>query len=205
MDASIPTVGECLELIEHYDMLENIRRHSFVVARVAKTLVDNLIPFGGNPASPPPLDLVMAGALLHDIAKTECLDGSCLHADRGREICEAHGYQEIGLIVGDHVILSSFHPEKYRRGLFPAREIVYYADKRVKHEDIVSLPERLEYIIERYSDGSDRINRRIKENFNVCRELEEYLFRFLPFSPDELAEHVSNTSFEPVKNSSVPE
>ena len=205
MDGSVPSIDQCLALIERYEMLGNIRRHSIIVARVAHTLVDNLMMDGTNEVEPPPLDLVLAGALLHDIAKTECLDGSCLHADRGREICEAHGYQEIGLIVGDHVILSSFHPEKYRRGLFPAREIVYYSDKRVKHEDIVSLPERLEYIIERYSDGSDRINRRIKENFNTCRELEEYLFRFLPFSPDELTEHVCNTFFEPVKNSTVPE
>ena len=201
MNGPTPSIATCLELIERYEMLDNIRQHSFVVARVARTLVENLIPERINSSDRPPLDLVLAGALLHDIAKTECLDGSCLHADRGREICETHGYPEVGMIVGDHVILSSFHPEEYRRGLFPAREIVYYADKRVKHENIVSLPERLEYIIDRYSDGSEQVNRRIKENFNICRKLEDYLFGFLPFSPDELAKHVCSMSFEPAESS----
>ena len=140
---------------------------------------------------------MLAGALLHDIAKTECLDGNCRHAERGREICEEHGYPEIGFIVGEHVILSSFTPEEYKCGRFPAREIVYYADKRVKHHTIVSLSERLAYIIDRYSDGSRHINQRIQTNFNACLKLEKYLFTFLPFAPDELADHVDAKPFQP--------
>ena len=164
-----------------------------MVTRVAETIVTNLaLPTG---VDRPDIDIVRAGALLHDIAKTECLDGSCRHADRGREICEHHGFPEIGEIVGEHVVLSNFTPESYRSGHFSPREIVYYADKRVKHDMIVGLEDRLAYIIDRYSDGSDFINNRIKANFNACIELENYLFSFLPFAPEALADLVTPASF----------
>ncbi len=191
MAIAIPCRATCLALMEQYGMLDNIRRHSLLVARVAETLVHHL----DVPASEPhdeavTIKLVRAGALLHDIAKTRCLDGSCRHAEEGQLICEEHGYPEIGRIVGEHVILSSFTPERYRNGIFPAREIVYYADKRVRHDRIVSLQDRLDYIIERYSDHNPLIEQRIKDNFLTCLELEEYLFSFLPFPADRLADHV---------------
>ena len=43
--------------------------------------------------------------------------------------------------------------QRRRRGIFTAREIIYYADKRVRHEEIVSLDDRLEYILEHYGLG----------------------------------------------------
>jgi uncharacterized protein len=187
---AIPSRSTCLELMEEYGMLDNIRRHSLLVARVAETLVRHLDVPGPEAHQAARADLVRAGALLHDIAKTRCLDGSCRHAEEGQLICEEHGYPEIGRIVREHVILSSFTPERYRKGIFPAREIVYYADKRVRHDRIVSLQDRLDYIIERYSDQNPLIEQRIKDNFMACRELEGYLFSFLPFSADRLEDHV---------------
>ncbi|BDD86624.1 HD domain-containing protein [Desulfofustis limnaeus] len=183
---AIPDQAVCLELMEQYGMLDNIRRHSLLVARVAETLVGNLHIPADSRDFRPNRNLVLAGALLHDIAKTRCLDGSCRHAEEGQLICEEHGYPEVGVIVGEHVLLSSFTPEYYRRGRFPAREIVYYADKRVKHDQIVSLQERLLYIIDRYSGNLPAVEQRIRENFRRCQELERHLFSFLPFSAEEL-------------------
>lgn len=191
----VPEVAQCLALMEQYAMLDNIRLHSFIVARVAETIVKEMALPAGNGAVPPDLDLVLAGALLHDIAKTPCLDGSCRHAEAGQAICIEHGYPEVGEIVHDHVILSSFTPETYRQGHFPAREIVYYADKRVRHDEIVSLEQRLDYIVDRYADGSDYIKGRIRKNFEMCFELETHLFSFLPFQPGELAARVIPASF----------
>jgi putative nucleotidyltransferase with HDIG domain len=190
MVIAIPSRSTCLALMEQYDMLENIRQHSLLVARVAETLVRHLHATAAGAADVAGVDLVIAGALLHDIAKTRCLDGSCRHAEEGQLICEEHGYPEIGRIVGEHVILSSFTPDRYRNGIFPAREIVYYADKRVRHDQIVSLQDRLDYIIERYSGRNPLIEQRIKDNFLTCQELEEYVFSFLPFPADRLADHV---------------
>lgn len=185
----------CLELIDRYKMLDNIRQHSFVVARVAETITHHLQRSQKNGVQAPDMDLVIAGALLHDIAKTPCLDGTCRHAEKGREICELHGYGEVGAIVEEHVILSTFTPEYYQSGAFPAREIVYYSDKRVKHETIVPLTDRLAYIIERYSDGSAYVTQRIKDNFQTCLELEKYLFSFLPFEPEEIGDYIDLKPF----------
>jgi len=190
----VPSRATCLALMEQYGMLENIRHHSLLVALVAETLVHHLDVPASEPHQAATLELVRAGALLHDIAKTRCLDGSCRHAEEGQLICEEHGYPEIGRIVREHVILSSFTPERYRNGIFPAREIVYYADKRVRHDRIVSLQDRLDYIIERYSEHDPLIEQRIKDNFLTCLELENYLFSFLPFPADRLADHVPTGS-----------
>lgn len=181
--------------MDRYAMLANIREHSHIVARVAETIVKGLQLPERQGAAPPDLDLVLAGALLHDIAKTKCLDGSCQHAEEGMLICAEHDYPEVASIVGQHVILNSFNADDYRRGCFPAREIVYYADKRVRHTEIVPLSQRLDYIIDHYSGGSDHITRRIRQNFDRCVELENCLFGYLPFEPDELAEVVDTTPF----------
>lgn len=176
-------------------MLDNIREHSHLVARVAEAIVCGLGGIGENSGRVADLELVLAGALLHDIAKTKCLDGSCRHDEEGMYICCRHGYPEVGQIVREHVLLSSFTPDDYRRGHFPAREIVYYADKRVRHSEIVSLEQRCDYIIEKYSQENEAIKKRIRENFDRCAELEQYLFEFLPFSPELLSREVNPAPF----------
>ncbi|MCI5210823.1 MAG: hypothetical protein D3910_19000, partial [Candidatus Electrothrix sp. ATG2] len=87
---------------------------------------------------------------------------------------------------GGHVILQDFSPEKYSQGMFHARDIVYYADKRVRHDSIVSLAERLEYILERYGGNDERVQGLIRDNFERCNQLEEFIFSFLDFSPTQL-------------------
>lgn len=192
---NVPSINECLAMMDQYAMLDNIREHSFIVARVAEAIGTNLDLPAYTECMPPDMDLVLAGALLHDIAKTRCLDGSCQHAEEGMLICNDHGYPEIGRIVNEHVILSTFTPDDYRRGKFSARELVYYADKRVRHNEVVSLDLRLDYIIDHYSRGSEYIKQRIRHNFALCLEFEEYLFSFLPFSPAELPQWVDNKPF----------
>jgi len=133
----------------------------------------------------------VAGALLHDIAKTPCLADGCDHAEAGAEICRLHGYPGIARIVAEHVILQGHDPQRYRRGLFTAVEVVYYADKRVRHEEIVSLNERLDYILEHYGGNDFLLHELIRKNFARCVELERHLFSFLPFVPEQLADTVS--------------
>ncbi len=191
MKIIIPSTQECLELIARYEMLDNIRQHSFVVAEVAELIVASLGSAAGTTISLPDPDLVRAGALLHDIAKTRCLDGSCRHAEEGEQICIDHGYPDVGTIVGEHVILKKFSPQRYEQGAFEPREIVYYSDKRVNHTTIVSLEDRLDYIVDRYGDGSSFIENRIRENFQHCLLLEKHLFSFLPFTPEDLGNLVS--------------
>ena len=104
----------------------------------------------------------------------------------GGEICREHGFAEIAAIVEEHVRLRDFDPNRYDDGRFTAPEIVYYADKRVRHNVVVHLDERLEYIIDHYGRGNPVRHRLIQENFQSCLNLEEHLFRWLPFPPARL-------------------
>jgi len=172
-------------------MLDNIRAHSLMVARVASVLLQNLrdsTEVNGTLASK---ELVLAGALLHDIAKTPCLKNRCDHARHGRDICLELGYPEVAEVVREHVILTEFSRTRYKNGIFLAKEIVYYADKRVRHDEIVSLEERLEYILDHYGNNDPNRHRLIRENFKKCQELESCLFSSLKISADDVLASVS--------------
>ena len=191
MSKLIPSITQCLSLMDRYAMLDNIRAHSLAVARVAKSLLMGMTETRGGGTNVPDTDLVLAGALLHDIAKTPCLGNKCDHARRGRDICLELGYPAIGEIVREHVTLKDFSIERYAQGIFFAKEIVYYADKRVRHDSIVSLHERKAYIIERYGNQDNFRHQQIEENFQRCQTLEVHLFSHINFAASELAGKVT--------------
>jgi putative nucleotidyltransferase with HDIG domain len=185
----IPGIDTCIALMDQYAMLPNIRRHSLLVARIAE-LISGCLYEKLPPGQAPEQNLCVSGALLHDIAKTPCLKEGCDHAATGAEICRRHGFPEIAEIVAGHIILHDFSPEKYKQGLFQAKDIVYYADKRVRHDAVVSLAERREYILENYGGNDERVQEGIRNNFRKCGQLEDALFSFLDFSPDQLWQQV---------------
>lgn len=170
-------------MMDDFSMLDNIRDHSIMVARVADALLTGMEEKG---AKPPPRDLVISGALLHDIAKTQCIKEHCDHSSVGNAICLDLGYPEIAEIVLEHVILINFPVERLRKGVFLAKELVHYADKRVLHDQVVSLDARLDYILERYGNNDPFRHSLIKKNFHRCRELENFLFAHISYSPDDL-------------------
>ena len=177
---TIPGVNECLALMEQYHMLPNIKDHSIVVTEVAGVITKGLIAAGYDLS----LETVIAGALLHDIGKTACLDNDDDHAARGLEICLAHNLKTIADIVAEHVILKSYAPQNG----FAEKEIVYYADKRVNHDKVVSLEERLAYILKRYGMNNEVRCRAIKRNYARCQDLEKQMFSFLTFDPADISE-----------------
>jgi putative nucleotidyltransferase with HDIG domain len=190
MKKKLPTIEQCLEYMDRYEMLDNIRDHSHVVALVSEVLLDALTQ--SNRATPPlpGKKETIAGALLHDIAKTHCIKNGGNHAEEGEQICRALGFPAIGTIVAEHVVLSDFNGDRYRQGIFTAGELVYYADKRVRHDKVVSLDARLEYIIERYGDANPLKEHHIRLNFKKILLFETSLFKFLDFEPFELSDHI---------------
>jgi uncharacterized protein len=193
MNARIPSIDRCLSLMDEFAMLDNIRDHSIMVAQVAETLLSGMTPETLGDA-PPPRDLVISGALLHDIAKTQCIKEQCDHSKLGNAICIDLGYPEIGEIVQEHVILASFPIERFRKGIFQAKEIVHYADKRVLHDQVVSLETRLDYILERYGDNDALRHALIRNNFSRCQELEKFLFAHIRYTPGDLSLLVPQSS-----------
>lgn len=181
----IPSPSQCFGLMREYGMLDNIKAHSLQVARVAVVLGRALGQSGLQLRE----ELLLAGALLHDIAKTKCLHGVCSHAEVGEEICLHHGFSEVAFIVAEHVILSDYHRP------LSAIEIVYYADKRVRHDEIVSLADRQIYIEGRYSQGQPDIIEAIRLNFSKCYDMEKRIFASLDILPDAVAGEVARTVF----------
>ncbi|HIJ91130.1 MAG TPA: HDIG domain-containing protein [Deltaproteobacteria bacterium] len=167
-------------------MLTNIREHSLMVGRVAG-LIGQCLTRSGQPLC---LELIVSGALLHDIAKTATLETELRHDELGREICLRHGLDELAEIVAEHVILKGGVPERCTE-----KEIVYYADKRVLHDEVVGLDARLDYIIHRYGNGDEGLHARIRRNFAQAQAIEERLFAMLDFPPEELGERLRGETF----------
>ena len=91
------------------------------------------------------------------------------------------GYPEVGRIVGQHVRLESY----FASPVPTEAEIVNYADKRVLHDRIAPLPERMGYILERY--GQDPVQKQdILQLWGRTEKLEARLFAGLSFAPGEL-------------------
>ncbi|WP_051185033.1 HD domain-containing protein [Desulfatiglans anilini] len=186
----IPSYETCLEAWDQHRMLDNIRAHSLIVARVAHFLAETLLAQG----IPVSVAKTTAGALMHDIAKTPSLQSGEDHSELGRRICLQHHFDEIADIVAEHVRLRSFD----LNGVYSEKELVYYADKRVNHDRIVSLDRRLDYIIERYGAGDPDRCSAIRLNFGRCRLIEGKIFSKLAFGPEALKHHVLKGPEEPV-------
>jgi putative nucleotidyltransferase with HDIG domain len=142
----IPTRDECEELMAEYAMLPHIAEHSRQVMRVSAAITDHL-----KDGVSVNRDLVIAAALLHDITKTRSLTTKERHAASGAVLLRELGFQRVAGIVEQHVILQALNLE----GRLEEAEIVFYADKRVMHDSIVTLDERVDDLIKRYATSSD--------------------------------------------------
>ncbi|HJX33664.1 MAG TPA: HD domain-containing protein [Desulfatiglandales bacterium] len=185
----VPSAEKCFELMERYGMPDNIKAHSIIVEKIAYIIARGNIDAGFNIS----IEKVIAGSLMHDIGKSLCLNSKADHAAKGREICIQNNLFEIADIVGEHIKLKRYEPE----GAVMDGEIVYYADKRVNHDKVVSLDERLEYLLMRYANNKEIIGRLIKENFQECREVEKKLFARLNFRPEDLGEMIRQINKSP--------
>ena len=179
---NIPSKNDCFRLMCEAKMLENIVAHSLQVCRVGMSLVDHLRLEGVT------LDgkLVQAATLLHDITKTRSFETAENHAQTGGQFLTDLGYVEVGNLVRQHVRLDDYSEN---RGLSEAL-IINYADKRVLHDRIVSLDDRMRYIQERYGIGPEH-KRRIRLLWGKTKALENRIFKYLPFSPGELKRHLT--------------
>jgi uncharacterized protein len=179
---NIPSKNECFRLMCEAQMLEHIVAHSLQVCRVGACLVDHLklqgIRMNGQ--------LVQAAALLHDITKTRSFETDENHALTGGQVLTDLGYPEIGDLVRQHVRLDDYSDHQS----LSEAVIINYADKRVLHDQIVSLDERMNYIMDRYGKDPE-LQQRIQMLREKTKALEKTIFSYLPFASNELHRHLT--------------
>lgn len=165
---NIPPRKQAFELLKKYSVPGHIVAHSEQVAKIAVFLGEKISKSGESVNLP----LVEAAALLHDIAKKISIDDpSKRHVPGAVKILEKEGLLEIAQIAGEHGL------SHILEGHFSSLEskLVYYADKRVRHCSLVSLEERFEYLLERYS----LVKPGVRETILACKpkvfELEKEL------------------------------
>lgn len=177
----IPQKKECLHILTDTKMPDHIQAHSELVCKVALLLTDRLIA-AGVPLNRP---LVIAAALLHDITKPRSFTTGENHSKTGGEYLTNLGYPEVGQIVRQHVILDA-----YFEGQAPNEaEVVNYADKRVLHDHVVPLNDRMDYILERYAKTAEH-RKWLQVVWDQTLLLEKRLFDYLNFNPSQLIEQI---------------
>ncbi len=179
-----PTREECLELIARYEMPPHIVRHSKLVTKVALSIAIRLNRAGQHLD----LALVEAGALLHDITKGASIETQENHAQTGGELLSSLGYPAVADIVRQHV---SLDVDVAPSGPVGEEEVVNYADKRVKHEQIVDLAERFRDIEERYAARIPGLRYRLRAGFVRMEAIERKLFAPLNIAPEDVADILS--------------
>ncbi|WP_300462417.1 HDIG domain-containing metalloprotein [Desulfobacula sp.] len=175
---NIPSEKKCFELIEKMGMMDHIIDHSIMVSNVARFLCQNLKDANAD------LDIRLArsSALLHDITKTRSFETKENHAETGGQILTQLGYPEVGDIIRQHVILDSYELDSP----VTIPEIVNYSDKRVLHDKVVSLTQRLEYIKIKYGTKK-KFRDRIQIMWGNTVNLENKIFIHLTIGPSQLS------------------
>ena len=182
----IPTKEQCLELIGQHKMLPHIVRHSQLVTRVAVLIARKLNGVGQQLD----LALVEAGALLHDITKTISIETSENHAQTGGELLTSLGYPGVAEIVRQHICLDpgSFDPDAVTEA-----EVVNYADKRVKHEEVVDIEDRFQDVLERYVKKIPGLEARFEQVQRETQLVEQKIFSKIDISPEQIKNILGNS------------
>lgn len=177
-----PTTSQCIALMDRVELPMHIREHSFRVAQVTlylgRYLNRNSLHLN--------LEILRASALLHDIAKGICLESGGNHAELGAEMLAQWGYPQLAPIVAQHIVMDE--------GLVAApiteAVVVNYADKRVKHCEIVGLESRFYDLVDRYAK-TEAHEQALLAKLQLYRDLEQRLFAHVTIGPDDLKHSVS--------------
>jgi molybdenum cofactor cytidylyltransferase len=153
----IPTAEECRELLEKVLCVGGeILRHGEAVAQVATRLGTELNLAGDSLD----ISLLMAAALLHDIAK-----GEPDHPLAGAKIMAEHGFDMVAGPVATHMDMTIPDGDGISAG-----EVIYLADKLVQGELLLPLEERFRKKMERHADEPDILDN-VSARLKTAREI----------------------------------
>jgi uncharacterized protein len=178
----IPDREACLLVLGRQEVPDHIIRHSLMVERVALFLGGRLSGIG-NEVDPA---LVSAGALLHDVAKIRGIAEGRPHGELGATLARDLGFAEVSPLVRQHVRLDDYADN----GRVDEIKLVNYADKRVNHEEIVSLDERFAYLFDRYGSVSEDAMERLVEMRRLSGLVEAQIFTRIALEPADLGRSI---------------
>lgn len=174
---------KCTLLLKEEQTPRNIFLHSRKVNAISMFIAKRLKEKGENVN----LAIVDMGSLLHDIAKYKAIksNNGMKHNYEGYNMLMTKGYPFIARVVLKHGLDEII--AKY--GLKGWEEtIVFYADKRVNRDKIVSLDDRLTYLKRRYGKISHKIIEKIIKTEKPLKELERQIFKKLGLKPEDINE-----------------
>ena len=161
---ALPTRRRCLSLLKEHHVPPHIVKHSLAVAKLAVFLAERLKENG----IAVDVNLVDRACLLHDIFRIcdfkQSDDGKfeqkiTQKSKPRRQRLKAHEDAAYDLLKGKYPVLALTVKKHRYTALLDEKErpttweekLVYYADKRVMHDRIVSLKQRLEEAHKRYA------------------------------------------------------
>jgi putative nucleotidyltransferase with HDIG domain len=179
----VPSLAQVREMLEAREVPGNIVRHSVVVGEIALFLSTALNRAGMEVQT----RAVTAAALLHDIGKMEEVEGGGDHAAIGEAWLVKRGWPGIGVLVGRHIRL----PEPAWSAPHEAA-LLFYADKRVRHDQVVTLEERHADLVDRYGPNP-RVLGHMASMMEAAARVEHEIYARIGGRPGELAGRVAQS------------
>ncbi|MFO7876330.1 MAG: HDIG domain-containing protein [Desulfovermiculus sp.] len=167
----VPDDAQCKAWWREYDMLENIAVHSSLVSGIATWIGHRARDCGLNVH----LQALRAAGLLHDLAKTYTVRYGGNHSQLGAAwVMALTKNPAIAQAVRHHIVWPG--PVDVNIHFLPL--VIIYADKRVKHDTIVTLPERFADLFIRYGVSEERIAA-MRRSFAQVEDIESRLSSLL--------------------------
>ncbi len=182
----LPNSEEIKALYQQYHTPPHIQDHMRVVAAIA-------IELGRYHH----LDLALleAAAKLHDLVRIpeqwsylpSTISTPLPHAEINFLILQS-AFPEVAALIRPHSLMTILSDRP-----FPSLEakLIYYADKRVNHAQLVSLTERLQFGQERWQVQTT--NDRSAELLPKLHALEQEVFKPIAYDPTQLEAHLAQT------------
>jgi len=215
MNSELPTREQCFEILNSLHVPAHIIRHSLVTAKLAVFLAHRLNEKGHNVEA----ELVERACLLHDMLRicdckntdTSRFDQPVTDEDRAkwrtlREQFAGYGHEEAAYeMLKDRYPRLALAVKRHRYAALldendkPTsweQKLVYYADKRVMHDKIVPLQQRLDEAHRRNQSQSHPAERRRLEVVRIDKlifELEQEIFAEIELDPLEVTEQFIDT------------
>jgi CTP:molybdopterin cytidylyltransferase MocA len=161
----IPALLECEAILKKFKTPSKAIRHGQAVAKVAGGLASHLKAAGLQING----QLVVAGSLLHDMAKHKVVN----HARRGARMLHSIGYPAVANVVGTHMDLQFKQADQVNENA-----LVYLADKLVMHDQFVGLDIRRENARNKFAGDSAALIS-VEQRMCIAQIIQDKIFNAL--------------------------